>query len=713
MTYSETYYLTNCITKHYKQYGKFMKKVLLLILFVTAAASCNAQNAEDLYEQNGVIDTNSVLHPESIQPKETQIITRILSNYHYEKPGINDSISAVTFKNYIETLDNNKLYFLKEDMDRFEKYRFSFDDDLMNGNLDPAFDIFNTYKKRLNERMKYIVDRLNHEFTYNFDETYDMERKNAEWAYSDKDLNEIWRKKLKHESLNLLLNDKDWKSTSELLSNRYKNFHKIILQYKPEEVYQLYLNSFADALDPHTNYFSPSTADNFKINMSLSLEGIGATLTTENDYTKIARIVLGGPADKSKQLFENDRIVAVAQGDEKEMVDVIGWRVDDVVQLIRGKKGTKVRLQVLRAEDTHDMPTEEVVIIRDKVKLEEQAAKKKVFTLGEEGKSFKLGVIELPTFYSDFEARNRGDKNYNSTTTDVKRIIGELKEEKVDGIIVDLRDNGGGSLQEAIELTGLFIKDGPVVQVRNSNGIVEVGTDPDPGIFYDGPMAVMVNKNSASASEIFTGAIQDYGRGIVIGERTYGKGTVQNLIDLNQFIPVKDSKVGQLKLTIAKYYRVTGSSTQRLGIIPDVIYPTAFDQNEFGESSRPSALKWDRINSAQFKKFDDLSEAIPEMMKKHAQRIRRNPEFHYLIDEIEEYKANKNKTEYSLNFNTRKAEKEEGEAKRKKREELRQQRTELKIAEKNEVGIPEIKIDDPLLEEGGRILADLILMNVG
>lgn len=690
-----------------------MKKLLILVLFVIVAASCNAQSAEELSEQNGIIDTNAVLHPEKIQPKETQIITRILSNYHYEKPGINDSISAVTFNNYIETLDHNRLYFLKDDIERFQNYRFALDDDLMNGILEPAFDIFNTYKKRLNERMKFITERLNHEFNYNFDESYNTDRKDAEWAYDDKDLNEIWRKKLKHESLNLLLNDKDWEKTSELLANRYKNFHRIILQYKAEDVYQLFLNSFADALDPHTNYFSPKTAENFKINMSLSLEGIGASLTNENDYTKIARIIPGGPADQSKQLFEDDRIVGVAQGDTGKMVDVIGWRVDDVVQLIRGKKGTKVRLQILRAEDTHDMPTDEISLVRDKIKLEEQAAKKKVFSLDEDGKNFKLGVIELPTFYSDFEARNRGDKDYKSTTRDVKRIIGELKKEKVDGIIVDLRDNGGGSLQEAIELTGLFIKDGPVVQVRNSNGLVEVGDDPDPGIFYDGPLAVMVNRNSASASEIFTGAIQDYGRGIVIGERTYGKGTVQNLIDLNQFIPVKESKVGQLKLTIAKYYRVTGSSTQRLGIIPDILYPTAVDPNEYGESSRPSALKWDRINSAQFKKFNDFSKIIPEMMRKHANRIRRNPEFHYLIEEIEDYKANKNKTEYSLNYDVRKAEKEAAEEKRKKREELRQQRIELKVADKEEVGTPDIKVDDPLLEEGGRILADLILMSVG
>lgn len=713
MIYSETYYSTNCITRQYKEFGKFMKKLLLLILFVSMAASCNAQSAEEIAEQNGIIDTNSILHPQSIQPKETQIITRILSNYHYEKPGINDSVSAVTFNNYIDNLDHNKLYFLKEDIDRFEKYRFLFDDDLINGNLEPAFDVFNTYKKRLNERMKFIIERLNHKFNYDFEETYDTERKNSDWAENEKDLNEVWRKKLKHEALSSLLNNKDWEKTSEQLSNRYKNFHKIILQYKAEDVYQLFLNSFADALDPHTNYFSPKTAENFKINMSLSLEGIGATLMNENDYTKIVRIIPGGPADGSKKLFENDRIVGVAQGEEEEMVDVIGWRVDDVVQLIRGKKGTKVRLQILRADDTHDMPTDEIIIVRDKIKLEEQAAKKKVFSIDEDGANFKLGVIELPTFYNDFEARSKGDEDFKSTTRDVKRIIGELKEEKVDGIIIDLRDNGGGSLQEAIELTGLFIKDGPVVQVRNSNGLVEIGDDPDPGIFYDGPLAVMVNRNSASASEIFSGAIQDYGRGVVIGERTYGKGTVQNLINLSQFIPANDTKLGQLKLTIAKYYRITGSSTQRLGIIPDILYPTPIDANEYGESSRASALKWDRINSAQFKRFNDFSNIIPEMMKKHAQRIRRNPEFHFLIEEIEEFKENKNKTIYSLNFNTRKAEKEEEEEKRKKREELRQQRIDLKVVDKNEVNTPEIKLDDPLLEEGGRILADLILMSVG
>ena len=690
-----------------------MKKLFFIVIFISAAISCNAQMTEEEISEKSIIDTFAVIQPKKVHPKETQVITRILTNYHYERPGLNDSISSVTLDNYVKTLDHNRSYFIKEDIEKFELYRNNFDDDLMNGNLDPAFEVFNTYKNRINERMQYIFKRLDIEFNFDVDEEYYFDRDETEWAASSKELNEIWRKKLKHESLNLVLNGKEDEEARETLKNRYKNFHKIILQYKAEDVYQIYLNSFADALDPHTNYFSPKTSENFRINMSLSLEGIGASLVSENDFTKISRVIPGGPASRSKQVFDGDRILGVGQGDDGKVIDVIGWRLDDVVSLIRGKKGTKVRLRILRAEDSPDMPTEDLVLVRDKVKLEEQAAKKKIFSLEENGVNYKLGVIEIPTFYSDFEARARGEKNYKSTTTDVKKIIADLKQEKVDGIIVDLRNNGGGSLQEAIDLSGLFIKEGPVVQVRSSNGSIEIGEDEDPAIFFDGPLAVMVNRNSASASEIFSGAIQDYGRGIIIGERTYGKGTVQNLIDLNRFMPVKDTKLGQLKLTIAKYYRVTGSSTQRIGIIPDVLYPSPIEANEFGESARPSALKWDRINGAQFKRFNDLSNFIPSMMKKHADRIKKNPEFHFLVEDIEEYKENRKVSSYSLNYDKRKSDRDKREEKRKKRDELRSQLTELKVVNKDEVKEPIIKIDDPLLEEGGRILADLILLSIG
>ncbi len=690
-----------------------MKKLSRLLLLTVLIISCNAQSPEKLAEENGKIDSNKVILPNEVHPKLNTIVTKILTNYHYTQPMLNDSVSSMVFDNLVSSLDNNKMYFLRKDINEFEELRFSFDENLLEGNLAPAFDIFNRYKKRMNEVMNFIVQRLNHEFVYDIDEYYEPDRKETDWAVTEVELNNLWRKRLKNEMINLLLNGKDSDGAIEVLENRYKTMHKYVLQYKAEDVFQLYLNSFSEAIDPHTSYFSPKTSEDFKINMSLSLEGIGAQLTPENEFTKVAKVIPGGPAFKTGQLHDNDRIVGVAQGEDGEMTDVVGWRVDDVVQLIRGKKGTLVRLKILRAGDTPDMPTDEIRIIRDKVKLEEQSAQKEIININEKGVNFKLGVVKVPAFYSDFEARSRGDKDFKSTTRDVRNILQELKKENVDGVIVDLRNNGGGSLQEAIDLTGLFIKYGPVVQVRNSNGSVEVGEDVDPAIVYDGPVAVMVNRNSASASEIFSGAIQDYGRGVIIGERTFGKGTVQNLIDLNRFVPIKNEKLGQLKLTIAKYYRVTGSSTQRMGVIPDIIFPTEIHSSEYGESAKPTALEWDKINSAKFYKYYDISQIIPEMLTKHSFRIRRNPDFHYLLDEIEEYRERREKKSFSLRLSERKEEKEKLEERREKREELRQKRTDFKVVNKKEVETQESKLDDPFLEEGGRILADLIFMNIG
>lgn len=447
--------------------------------------------------------------------------------------------------------------------------------------------------------------------------------------------------------------------------------------------------------------------------MKLSLEGIGATLRNDNEYTKVVSIVPGGPAFKADNIHADDLITGVGQGEDSELVDVIGWRIDDVVQLIRGDKGTTVKLSVLRAKNGLDSKPDTITIVRDKVKLEEQAAQKKLITIRENDIDFKLGVIEIPSFYVDFEARRKGESDYRSTTRDVRKLIEELKEENVDGIIVDLRNNGGGALDEAVELTGLFIEDGPVVQVRQSSGYIEVEKDPDPQIAYEGPLAVIVNRYSASASEIFSGAIQDYGRGLVLGEQTYGKGTVQNLIGLDRFIPSAGDRSGQLKLTIAKYYRINGSSTQNLGVIPDIKFPTAVEPDEYGESSRPSALKWDQIKTSEYNKYGDLTNFIPELLEKHQERILKEPEFNYIMEDIEDYKINKNRVEFSLNEEIRKLEREEREAKRKKREEAREKLNKIEIIDKKEVTKKSLKVEDPYLEESGHILADLLLLSQG
>lgn len=676
-----------------------MKKLFLLanIAFVL---SLNAQN--------GHIDTNKVLVPEGYHSRVSQAVTIILSKRHYEKRNLNDSLSSVIFDDYIKTLDFNKLYFIKSDIDKFEKHRFRVDNYLLKGDLNFAFDVFNLYKSRLNDRIVKINERLDEEFNFDIDEDYTPNRKEAEWALNNDELDEIWRKRIKNNALNKKLNNQSWDKISASLKKRYSNFHKVILQYKAEDVFQLYLNSFAGVSDPHSNYFSPITSENFGISMRRAFEGIGARLRSIDDYTTIISIMPGGPAERSNNLFEDDRIVGVAQGEEGEMVDVYGWRIDDVVQLIRGEKGTTVRLQLLRANDTPDMPTDEIILVRDKIKLEEQSAKSEIIYINQDGTNFKLGVIDVPAFYIDFKAKGKGEKDYKSTTRDVKKLLAELMFEEVDGVIIDLRENGGGSLQEAIELTGLFIEEGPVVQVKNSRGMIDIEDDPDPTIFYDGPIAVMVNRYSASASEIFSAAIQDYGRGIILGEQTFGKGTVQNLLDLNRFIPIKKQELGQVKLTIAKFYRITGRSTQKLGVMPDISFPS-IGREDFGEASYPSALKWDRIKSTEFESYADLQDYFPKLLERHKARIAKDIEFQFIYKDIAEYKENKNKKTFSLNAEVRKNEREKSEAKKDAREEARQEKVELNIALK-EVESEETKIDDPVLDESGRILSDFIVL---
>jgi len=690
-----------------------MNKLLFLITLLVSVSLTTAQNVDEVLSKDHSIDSNKVILPDVTYQRVEQVITQYLTYYHYKKQPLNDSLSVVIFNEYLKTLDNGKLYFLKSDIKSFEKYKTQIDDLLTKGNLNPPFEIFNIFKKRLAERIKYVDVLLNKGFDFTKDESFAPDREKADWANTSADLDELWRLRLKSDALNLILAGKDWKSTQEVLSKRYHNYHKIVLQYEAEDVFGLFMNSFTQVYDPHTDYFSPSASDNFTIAMKLSLEGIGATLRQDGDYTAVASIVPGGPAYKSKLIHEEDKIIGVAQGEEGEFVDIIGWRLDDAIQLIRGKKGTIVRLQIMRAKDGPSAPPTEIQIVREEVKLEEQAAKDEIINVDEEGMNFKLGVIKLPSFYTDFEGQQKGIPDYRSTTRDVKNLLVKLKEQKVDGVILDLRNNGGGSLQEAIQLTGLFIKEGPVVQVRNSLNAVEVDNDTDTSITYDGPLGVIVNRFSASASEIFAAAIQDYGRGLIIGSNSYGKGTVQNMIDLNRTIPVANRKLGQLKLTVAKFYRITGSSTQHLGVKPDINFPSQFNSKEFGESGQPSALPWDQIASAQFKRYSDLSKTIPLLEKKHELRSSKDPEYQFLSQDVEDFTRNREKKEISLNEAIRKQERDEAEAKRKQREEERAKYLGLKIDDKKEVDAPETKVSDYELKESGRILADLILSKVG
>ncbi|MDX2129143.1 MAG: carboxy terminal-processing peptidase [Chloroherpetonaceae bacterium] len=693
---------------------KIVSSLVLLLVYALFSFSLKAQSDTDASIKNAdlSVDTTS-LYAQSIHPLVEREVARILMIRHYKKFRLDDSLSKQMFDFYLESFDNNRSVFLASDVSEFQAYKYQLDNNLQRGDLSVAFLIFNRFKIRFDQRLKSVVSILEKEFDYSINEEYFYDRKELPWPKTQKELDELWEKVLKNQALDLKLAGKKWEEIQKTLFSRYKNQAKAISQYKSEDIFQIYMNSFTRAIDPHTNYFSPSTSDNFRINMSQSLEGIGAQLQSENDYTKVAEVIPGGPAFKSKLIKKGDKIVGVAQGDTGKFVDVIGWRLDDVVALIRGPKGTIVRLQIIAAEDLATAPPREIKLTRDKVKLENQTAKKEVKIIKTGAKSSKIGVITIPTFYMDFEAYQRGEANYNSTSRDVRRLVGELQSEKVEGIIIDLRNNGGGSLMEAIELSGLFIPQGPVVQVKDASGRVEINEDDDPAMVYNGPLGVLINRFSASASEIFAGAMQDYNRAIIIGENSYGKGTVQTLDDLNRRIQIKNERLGQLKFTTAKFYRVTGSSTQHKGVLPDINFPSAFSAEEFGEDSEPTALPWDEITTAPFKPMAKITPKTKELLqKKHAARVKKNDAFQSVVQEIQWAKKERAKKSISLLETERKKERDAAEARRLARNKKVQLKgkTESPAASNQENAEKE---PDIYLDEAGQILTDLVNLRIG
>lgn len=679
-----------------------MKKAIIflsLLVIVAGFVFYKPQNSFGYITEPG--DSSKVLKPEKIHSQKARIVSGIINFHHYRQMKFNDSLSVVMFNAYIKSLDNSKLYFLKSDIKEFEQYRYYLDDDLQVGKVDVAYKIFNRFRQRFLSRINKNLQTIEKDFDFTKKESYDTDRDKAKWSKTEAQLDKVWRKMLKHQFLGLRLSKKKDAEIRKLLKRRFENYKKNVAQYTSEDVFQIYMNALSESYDPHTNYFSPISSDNFKIRMSKSLEGIGAVLSTEGDYTIIRSVRPGGPAFKTKALHPNDKVIGVAQGDKKEFVDVVGWRVDEVVQLIRGPKGTVVRLKLLKHDATTDSEPQIVRIVRDKIKLEEQKASKKVITLNHNGKAFKIGVIQIPSFYLDFEAYQAGQKDYASTSNDTRRLIKELQTEKVDGILIDLRYNGGGSLKEAIDLTGLFIKEGPVVQVRDSRGKIEELKDKNKEQVYTGPLGVLVNRYSASASEIFSGAIQDYKRGVVIGEQTYGKGTVQNVINLDRFIQDKTKKAGQLNLTLAKYYRITGSSTQNQGVTPDIKLPSVYLSNEVGESSQPSALPWDEIKSASFTATNHITPKVKEKLQKYyQQRLKTDEDLQRLLSDIKEIRVERKQTLVSLNEKERLAKK----AKWDKKEKERKERDKKLHKKANR---------DIFLQNGGQILSEMIRLNGG
>lgn len=692
-----------------------MKKIAVIMTFI-GLMGCYENKAQEVTVITKKDEVQALtLSPTSTQSKIQEIVTQFLGYYHYSNKtfAFNDTLSSKVLNNYLKELDGGKYYFTTEDMASFEKYRFKIDEALQNGDLSAPFEMYNLFLKRQKERSNFVQETLKSKFDFTVDESFETDREKSERAKNTAGLDDVWRKLLKSQALDLKLSGKSDSAAIATLSERYKTIDKRISKKKPEDVFQEYMNAFTETLDPHTNYFNPTNAESFKIEMSQSLEGIGATLSNEGDYVKIVSTFIGGPAEKSGQVTDGDRIVGVAQGETGQMIDIIGWLTSDAVKLIRGPKGTVVRLQLLSANALAGSPPKELKLVRDKIKIEDQVCKKKVIKVTQNKKDYTIGVIDIPMFYRDFDNARKGT-DFQSTTKDVKRFLNEFKTENIDGVVIDLRNDGGGSLTEAINLTGLFISKGPVVQRKDNRGEVSVESDSDSEVVYSGPLAVMVNRFSASASEIFAGAIQDYKRGIILGEQSFGKGTVQQLIDLDQFAPSAakvasrsgaaasgqpDAKerFGQLKLTTEKFYRINGSSTQHKGVFPDIELPTPYAINEFGESAQPTALPWDEVPTSNFEQTKTVSDkVISKLKERYKDRLKTDLELKKLVSDIEEYKKAKDQTSVSLLESKRKLEREKNDARRK--------------AISGLSGSDKKDEKDILLIESERIICDLIQM---
>jgi carboxyl-terminal processing protease len=702
---------------------KDMFKKLYILIVLGAALACNAAPAH----QTKVAGSND-LQPDVQQSVVCKYVASLITDYNYKKVPLNDSISAVVFNRYIKSLDDNHNYLLASDIKDFEKFKTQLDDDLKDGNLSNVFYMFNVYQKRYNDRIKYSLTQLDKNFDYSTSEKFTYDRDSLPYAANETEMNEIWTKRVKYDLLNLKLAGTDVAKNRETLKKRYENLLSQSNKLNNQDVFQIFMDAFTNAIDPHTNYFNPANAANFNIEMSRTLEGIGATLLSENEFVTIKTIVAGGPADKSHQVNPEDRIVAVAQGKAGEFQNVVGWRTENAIALIRGAKGTVVRLQLLSKGAAVTSKPKTVELVREKIVVKDQLAKKEIRTYNSNGKIVKIGIINVPAFYIDYNAYKAGDANYQSTTRDVKLILDTLKRENVDGVVLDLRENGGGSLMEAIDLSGLFIKTGPVVQVRDARNQTEVDNDENPMIAYTGPLAVLVDRFSASASEIFAGCMQDYGRALIVGTQTYGKGSVQNAIDLDKIIkpsalselsakltgkkdmPVStgaQSRFGQLNLTIAKFYRISGNSTQHKGVMPDIKFPSVIPLDKYGEDTEPSAMPFDIIAKTDYTKVGDFTAVIPQLTKQHDQRMSSSDSYKYLMQDIADFSKRENEKSVVLNEQDLKKERDADEAKNFERDNLKRVAMGLSPLKKGETK-PRHEDFDFLKIEAGQILTDYI-----
>ena len=702
-----------------------MFKKLYFVLILGAAFACKAAPHKRIK-----VEGSNDIQPDEQQAIACKTVAQLISNYNYKKVPLNDSISQLVYKKYLKELDEGHSYFLASDIADFDKYKTVLDDDVQDGNLSDVFYIFNVYQKRYLEHVKYSISQIDDDFDFTKNETFTFDREDLPWAASQAEMDASWKMRVKYDLLNLKLANADMVKNRETLKKRYENLLTQANKLNNQDVFQLFMDAFTNSIDPHTNYFNPANAANFNIEMSKQLEGIGASLNTENEFVTIKTIVPGGPADKSKQVNVDDRIVGVAQGKDGEFQNVVGWRIENAIALIRGTKGTTVRLEILPKGVSISSKPKVIELVREKIIVKDESAKKEIKTYINNGKTVRIGIISVPLFYIDFNDYKSGNPNYKSTTHDVKMLIDTLKQQNVDGIVMEMRQNGGGSLLEAVDLTGLFIKTGPVVQVRNTRDQVEVDKDEDPAIAYTGPLAILVDRLSASATEIFSGAIQDYGRGLIIGTQTYGKGSVQTPVDLDGVISPSivqqtlalisktkkptntgsQSVFGQLNLTTGKFYRITGNSTQHKGVTPDIKFPSVIPLDKYGEDTEPSAMPFDIIAKTDYNKAGSFATVIPQLTKLHEQRMASSASFKYLEEDIAAFKKHDADKTVTVNEEELKKQRDTDEKKAFDDENNRRVAMGLPALKKGQVK-PRNEDLDFLKREAGQILTDYISLD--
>jgi carboxyl-terminal processing protease len=596
------------------------------------------------------------LSPVQAQAQAAHLSAQFLSRYAYKPVPLDDALSVKIMDRYIKSLDADRSFFLQADIDTFMANNTAIDDAIGSEDLMIPFAIFNIYSQRVADRMTYSRGLLKQGFDFSVQEDYSLSRDMEPWPQSEAQMNELWRKRVKSDWLRLKLAGQADAAIRDTLDKRYKNALDRTYTYKSDDVFQSFMAAYTTSVDPHTDYFGAAASADFDISMKLSLVGIGAVLQDRDGYTTIRDLVPGGPAQLSGKLSVGDRIIGVGQGESGAVKEVVGTRLDEVVQMIRGTKDSVVRLEILPADGGENASHRVINLVRDKISLDKQAAQKTILPLKEGGTDRKIGVITLPAFYEDFEARRKGDKNFKSASRDVAKLLAELKQDNVDGVLIDLRDNGGGSLSEAIDLTGLFVGKGPVVQQRDAEGKIKVESDDLSAPAWTGPVGVLINRGSASASEIFAAAIQDYGRGVIVGEPSFGKGTVQTVVDLDQVAKNSTPKFGQLKLTIAQFFRVDGGTTQLRGVTPDIGLPGLSDPKTLGEASYDNALPWTQIKPAKYTAARNITALLPQLKSRHDARTQNDPDFQRFVEDAAELKAQREKRVLSLNETERRNE---------------------------------------------------------